>query len=528
MVNSARLIRRPPAIFRILASWARVFGGRTVAVLGLLAVVAVTRTAGSVGYVVDPESRGVLAAYLDPFLAQHDLGTGQLAAFFCDGATGQVLYARHEHLALKPASNNKLLTTAVALHYLGRDFRYQTLVATRGVQRGETLEGDLVVVGSGDPSISGRFVPNHDRTAVFRRWAEMLGQRGIRRITGDIVGIDDFFDDQGQAPGWPDEERGEWYCAEVSALAFNDSCVDLRWMGAKTSAKEPAAFDLIPPTKYVQIVNFVTTTKDKGPHERYYERPATSNVITVRGRVASGEEVFDSATVSNPTLYFVTVLAETLRAAGIEVKGAPHDADEYADKSIFHRSLEPLTIHKSPPLLQLIEVVNCNSHNFYAEQILKTLGKKVVGEGSFDAGTRVVRRYLETNGVDCRGLRLVDGSGLSRFDRVTPAQLVAVLRTVDQTPDGPLFRETLPQGGKTGSLRKRFQGDVGLRKAGPRVRAKTGYIRGCHSLSGWLETRAGQSICFSVLCNDLPMTDDETKLFIERLVTRVANLNKKQ
>jgi D-alanyl-D-alanine carboxypeptidase/D-alanyl-D-alanine-endopeptidase (penicillin-binding protein 4) len=476
----------------------------------------------------DTRSTGVLASRIDPLLAKQDLSVGQIGIIFQDGATSRVLYARNADLALKPASTNKILTTAAALHHLGRDYRYQTLVALRGSQTSETLQGDLVVVGSGDPSISGRFVENHDRKAIFRQWANILRRRGIRRIAGDVVGIDDAFDDQPQAPGWPAEDRGEWFCAEISALAYNESCVDICWKGANGGDKEPATFEMIPPTRYVQMVNFVTTARGKGTYERYYERQNKKNVITARGRVGEGESAFDSATVANPTLFFVTVLAETLRESGIEVGGSPRDADDLPDKTIFHRALDPLTYYQSPPLSSLIEVVNRNSQNFFAEQIFKTLGKHATGEGSFSAGARAVRRYMETAGIDCSGLAVVDGSGLSHLNRVTPAQLAAVFLAVDRTPDGPLFRQTLPQGGQNGSLRKRFQDTARLRQIGPRVRAKTGYIRGCHALSGWVETRAGQPICFSILCNDLAMTDEQTKLLLEHLVACVADLNKKE
>ncbi|MCX8037789.1 MAG: D-alanyl-D-alanine carboxypeptidase/D-alanyl-D-alanine-endopeptidase [Candidatus Sumerlaeia bacterium] len=475
----------------------------------------------------DSTTTGPLTALFKPFLSQYDLSMGVMGCVFRDGQTGRILYARNADVPLKPASNNKILTTAAALHYLGPGYQYETVLAVRGIQRGDTLEGDLVVVGSGDPSISGRFVPNHDRKAILRQWADFLVQRGIRRITGNVVGIDDAFDDQAQAPGWPETERGEWYCAEVSALAFNDSCVDVRWSGAGAGDREPARFEIIPLTQYVQIVNFVTAVSEKAPHERYYERPPTRNVFTVRGRIGTGEEVFDSAAVFNPTLYFATVLAETLCEAGIALEGKPRDIDEYKDKSPFEGTLVRLTAYQSPPLSRLVEVVNMNSHNFYAEQILKTLGREIEGEGSFAAGCRVVRRYLETCGIDTRGLHIVDGSGLSRLDRVTPNQIAATLLAVSRTSDSALFFSTLPQGGTSGSLRKRFQSTSALRRIGPNVRAKTGYIRGCHALSGWLETRAGQSICFSILCNDLPMTDDRTKQFIEQMVARVVESRKR-
>lgn len=493
----------------------------------LAAACAFTRPARPSGP-ADAETTGVLAASIDAFLRNHDLSMGTIGIVMSDGETGRVLYARNGHTPMKPASNNKILTTAAALHYLGRDYRYKTLVAFRGKRKGDTLRGDLVVVGSGDPSISGRFVGDHDRTAIFRQWADLLDKRGIRHIKGDVIGIDDAFDDIPMGPGWPVEDRGEWYCAEVSALAFNEGCVDLRWTGTNGGDHEPARFDLIPPTDYVQVINFVTTAEDDDDHyERFYYRPPGRNVITVRGRVGNGVEVYDSATVDNPTLYFATVLVETLREAGIEIDGNARDIDEFEDKSAFHGSLEPLTIYESPPLARLIEVVNRNSHNFFAEQILKTIGKRVGDEGSFTAGTRAVRRYVESLGIDATGMHLADGSGLSRLNRVTPAQLVAVLLAVERSDNGALLRESLPQGGLTGSLRKRFRSTAHLRNVGERVRAKTGYIRGCHALSGWLETEAGQAICFSILCNDLPMTDAQTKRFIERLVAVVADLREK-
>jgi len=476
----------------------------------------------------DAPSTGILSAQIDPLLAKENLSVGHIGIIFRDGVTGRVLYGRNADFPLKPASNSKILTTAAAFHYLGRDYRYKTLVAMRGSQTSDTLQGDLVVVGSGDPSISGRFVKDHDRKAIFHQWAEEIRRRGIRRITGDIVGIDDAFDDQPQAPGWPTEDRGEWYCAEISALAYNEGCIDLCWRGTNGEDKEPATFEMLPPTRYVQVINFVTTVRERGPHERFYERADKRNVITAHGRVGQGETVFDSATVTNPTLYFITVLAETLSESGIEIGGRPRDGDEYADKTIFHRSLDPIAFYESPPLSQLIEVVNRSSQNFFAEQIFKTLGKHAMGEGSFGAGASAVRRYMDAMGIDCRGLRLVDGSGLSHLDRVTPAQLAAVLLAVDRMPDGLLFRETLPQGGQTGSLRKRFQDTARLRQVGLRVRAKTGFIRGCHGLSGWVETRAKQPICFSILCNDLAMTDEQAKLLIERVVAQVAELQHKK
>lgn len=487
----------------------------------------------SVAGAAQAESTGSAAAEksfhsrIEALLQDSDLSEGHIGVVFRDGDSGRALYSLNPDLPLKPASNIKLFTSAAALYFLGDDFRYQTLVTRRGPHRGNTLYGDLVVIGSGDPSISGRFVENHDRTAIFQCWADVLKQKGIERITGDVVGIDDAFDDVCQAPGWPEEDRGEWYCAEISALAYNDNCVDLRWEGTDGDNLEPAHFELIPSTGYVQVINFVTTSQDGGDYDRFYYRSERSNTITVRGRIGRGDQVFDSASVFNPTLYFTTVLTEVLRQKGIEVGGLPRDADEFEDKSVFQRSLEPVTVHESPPLADILTVINRNSHNFYAEQVFKTLGKRLQGEGSFEAGARSVLQYVEEVGLDQEGLTLVDGSGLSRQNRASANQISSVLLAVNATADGPLFRDTLPLGGRTGSLRHRFQSDDRLKKMAPRVRAKTGYIRGCHALSGWVETRAGQFICFSILCNDLPMTNSQTKLLIERLVALAADLDKK-
>jgi D-alanyl-D-alanine carboxypeptidase/D-alanyl-D-alanine-endopeptidase (penicillin-binding protein 4) len=475
-----------------------------------------------VGQKDDSDSTGVLAARVDAFLKGRELSRGRIGVLFCDDDSGGVLYARGDDQVLKPASNVKLLTTAAALDVLGPDFRYKTLLATRGRRKGAALEGDLVVLGSGDPSISGRFVADHDRRAIFRDWARAVSDHGIARVTGDIVGVDDAFDDQAQAIGWPNEDRAEWYCAEISALAFNDDCVDLRWEGGE--AEKPARLELLPPTAYARVVNFVTSARGEGPFERFYSRGFIDNTITARGRIGVGENVVDSAAVSNPTLYFVTVLAETLRESGIAIQGRPRDVDEFADKSIFRQSLEPLATYESPPLARLVEVVNRNSHNFYAEQILKTMGKCARDEGSFKAGTAVVRSYIERQGIDCTGVNLADGSGLSRLNRASAGQIASVLRAASRGGEGALYRNSLPRGGQTGSLRKRFVADEELKRVGVRIRAKTGYIRGAHALSGWFETEAGQSICFSILCNDLPMSDAETKLFLERLVALVAGL----
>ncbi|GAB4322158.1 MAG: D-alanyl-D-alanine carboxypeptidase/D-alanyl-D-alanine-endopeptidase [Candidatus Sumerlaeia bacterium] len=497
-----------------------------------------------------PATPEALQAALERRIGATDLGGGTLAVLIQEYPSGRVIYSREPLTPLKPASCNKLHTTAAALYYLGADFHFETPLLALGEVRRGTLHGDLLVRGSGDPAISARFQRDKsDLTAILRSWAQQLAELGIRRVAGRIIGDDDYFDDQYFGQGWYPRERAEWYCAEISALSFNDNCVDLIIRGGKAPG-EFASIEVLPSIDYVQIHNRVLTRSPDSREFVSFFRNDRSNVIEARGSVRPGSERREWAAVYNPTLFFVATLRATLIAEGIRVDGQAVDLDDLppdqrpvAKHALLAGGGERITkgagsngqtlsaddhittvgVLTSPPLRDIIGVINLNSQNFYAECVLKTIGRRMRGEGSFAAGCAAVEDFLKREGLWTPGSTLVDGSGLSYHNRTSAEQLVRVLRWVRQRPQWwPLYRDSLPQGGRTGTLNKRFQHRPEARAAAPQIYGKTGYIGGVRSMAGVIYTESGRELHYAFIANDFNARDTAVLELLDDLATLCA------
>jgi serine-type D-Ala-D-Ala carboxypeptidase/endopeptidase (penicillin-binding protein 4) len=406
---------------------------------------------------------GDLAADLDAVLARARGTT--FSALAVDAATGEVLFAHEPDRPMVPASNMKLVTTAAALARLGPEFAHETRLL--GAPPAATLTGDLVVVGEGDPTISRRF----DADPLLADWAEAVWSAGVRKVTGDIVADDRAFDDARLHPDWDPDDAEHWYGAEVSALSLNDNCLDVTVAGG-----ERARVTLAPDTGYVTIDLAAAMTQDRRQHVFSIARAGEDRRrLRVTGKVwtrADGQE--SSVPVTDPALFFATVLRERLVARGIAVDGVARRAREgdATPRFTYHR--------RRAPLLRTLEVTNHRSLNLYAECLLKTLGRRCGAGGTWAAGAEVLTAFARECGADEGEVVARDGSGLSREDRLSADALVDVLRVAVARPG---FVETLAAPGEEGTLERRLR-DL---PAGATVRAKTGTLRGVAALSGVLQ-----------------------------------------
>jgi len=470
-------------------------------------------------------SKDELAKTIDQLIIQANIGEPLIGIFAQLSKTGEVIYERNADTPMKPASCNKIQTSAAALYYLGADFRYSTPVYIKGDIKDKTLAGDLIIIGSGDPSISGRFAKDPlDLVWTFRDWAKALKELGIKKITGDIIGNDEYFDDEYFGKGWYPDERGEWYCAEISALSFNDNCVDILWKGT-SGVDKPASFKLNPKTSYIQFVNEAITGKKGSEKELTFLRKDKTNVIIARGQTPKDREMMDWFTVYNPTLYFTTVLKETLEREGIKVLGSPKDLDDDPDKKKLLQGDPPTELvatYESPCLMALLDVVNSLSQNFYAEMIFKTIGKKMSGEGSFIKSAEATQEFLNKERLAENGSVIIDGSGLSYLNRTTPKQLVNVLRYMSRQSWWPEILNTLPRGQTKGYL-KDIYGETPERKVvAPRIYGKTGYLGSVVGLTGVAYSEDGREICYSILINDFKGSVEDARKLANAIAFEMA------
>ena len=427
---------------------------------------------------------------------------GAVVALYVENAADNTLvFAHNPAEPMIPASNQKILSTAVALDSLGSDFRFRTDLRRNGPIADGVLQGDLIVVGMGDPTISGRYAPNRaDPTSIFREWAKRLKQMGVQSIAGRVIGDDRMFDAQGAAPGWPENVGAKWYCADISALVFNDGYIDVTWRGGRTASDAPT-YTLSPPTAYLQLVSRLQSNASQ-QGARHYVWSRDLSTVTCQGSVQTGRTANDSVSIHGATRYFVTVLRETLLSEGITVAGeALPIAALGDDMPPLRQSNERLFFHDSPTLTEIVFSTNLTSENLFAEILLKTAGLTVAPQGSFATGGRAALRFLERHDIPTENVTVVDGSGLSRLNQVTVQALAGILRASEKGDWSDCFRDSFPVGASSGSLRNRFAQDNQTREMGRNIQAKTGYIRGVRALSGWATRDDGTVYRFSFLLN---------------------------
>lgn len=420
---------------------------------------------------------------------------GTAGCVVIDLDTGATLYSHNPDQPLAPASNMKLVTTAAALKQLGSEFEFKTLLLDHG-----KAGGPLYVLAGGDPNLSGRF-HGGDVLAIYRGWAEQLKKAGISEVAG-LRYDSTIFGGESFCTGWPrDDQYVKWYCAEVSAFAFNDNCIGVRVIPGK--AGQPATIETTPATAAVKIVNETRTLPGRKGAEIGIVRPRGENTITVKGNVYEQATwgYFIDVTVHDPALYAASVLRETLEACGIKVNGEVQPVTLGLDDV---KGMRVLVEHKSS-LLSALPAINTNSQNLHAEMLFRQLGVRYCGKGTFKTSSAAVEEFLRKQKWWTPGAAIIDGSGLARENRVTAAQLAKLLEAMSSEPSFEAFRDSLAVAGETGTLEKRL-GDKAIKG---KVFAKTGYIRGVRALSGYVITDS-RRVAFSVLMNDCVYSKEAT------------------
>ena len=406
------------------------------------------------------------------------------------------LYKSNSNKPFVVASNMKLFTTATALVYLGAGFEYKTEILYRGdISADGKLDGDIIIKGSGDPNISGRFFDGNV-TAVPAYWAGEIKEHGIQVINGDIIADDSIFDREFVHSRWPKDQLTKWYCAPVSGLSFNDNCVDVT---VRPNSKPGGliSVQIKPETSYVEIINKCKTTSLKSKqYYSLYRKPFT-NQINLKGLLWSKSKPRKEwMTIHNPPLYLATVFKEILENKNIHIMGEARVINE-SDMNAGDRLHKLVTTTSS--LRQSITVANKRSQGFYAEQILKTLGASINDEGTFSGGLEVIADFITKLGIPEDHYQLDDGSGLSKNNRLTPEMFTRLLCYMYKHKNAGIFLKSLPISGTDGTLKKRLK----EKPYKSRIRAKTGYVSGTSTLSGYIKTLDEEIIAFSILVNKI-------------------------
>ncbi len=421
---------------------------------------------------------------------------------------GGLLYGRNPRQLFIPASNTKIVVAAVASALLPPDWTVKTSLYSNGQLSGGVLAGDLILYGRGDPTFGKRCFATdtlregaceRDAFTRLRELADLLRKRGVREIRGDLVGDGSYFEPLTVHPSWDEFDLNWWYAAPVTALGFNDNSVDFVWSpGAE--AGQPAVITMSPDVGDVVFENRTVTVPAGGRSDigdRFYREPGTLNVWAEGTAALNRPTQTESFAMPDPNLFTARALRQVLQEAGIAITGTTRST---TDSMLYRqaRATPALAEITSRPLREWIFPILNRSQNWFAEMVLKQLGRQFGHAGSWTEGLTVERRFLiDSVKVDSTEFSLSDGSGLSSGNLVSPAAFTRILRYIRGHPRAQTFLAGLPQSGQIGSLRSRF---VRTPLDG-RVRAKDGSISGVNSLSGFIERKDGRVWTFSVQAN---------------------------
>jgi D-alanyl-D-alanine carboxypeptidase/D-alanyl-D-alanine-endopeptidase (penicillin-binding protein 4) len=451
-----------------------------------------------------------LASRIETILGSGAAARALWGVHVVDAATGRVLCERNAALPMTPASNMKLLTTALALKTFGAEHRFETRVVLTG-------SGDLVLVGGADPSISGRIYPYvREGTADPRQrladLARQVAAAGVTRVEGDLIGDDTLHEHEPWPDGWAAGDVPWEYGAPVSALTYNDNAVSITIRPAR-EAGEGARVSLKPALGWFTIHN--TLRVEAGAkREIRLDRLPGSAVVRIYGTAPPGAAAATQwIAVDDPARFAAEEFRKALLEEGVAVMGAARARHRLAGEPWVEPQGRTVAKRLSPPLAEIVTVVNKVSQNLHAELLLREIGRVKRGRGARSAGVEELESWLISLGADKQELALADGSGLSRPALVSPRVITAVLRSMAASADGETFSKSLPVGGVDGTLYARFRG-LGDASA---IRAKTGTIRHVSALSGYAGPPTGQGVAFSIIANHATAPSQEIRAAIDRI-----------
>src|SRR5579871_94939 len=462
---------------------------RIAMVLPLLSLLLYSIQSGKAEDIGSGSDPGLVKA-IDRILDVPGLEPGFQGIFVQSLSDQRVLYQRNADHIFMPASNNKLLTSGAALALLGKDFTYHTRIFRTGpVTPDGTMEGDLVIQGAGDPILS---------LEDMQDLAWQVRRAGIQRISGDLRADDSRFDREWLGDVWAWDDEPYYYSAQISALNVNENVAQVQVTpGHKAGGLLSVA--VMPVKGYLQVVNLGSTGPAKSKSMLSVERLRGRNIVVVSGSlpldVAAKDNGSVPVTIENPALFAVTLLSEDLRACGVSIGGQIKVGLPVA------RNAVEVAEHVSPPLSTILRRLNKPSDNLIAECLMKTVGAVKTGRGTGGTGgtgEQAARDWYRSIGLDLTRVRQADGSGLSRENFVSPHNLVRLLTYLHSRPDFDVFYQSLPIAGADGSLWYRMKGT----HAAYNCHAKTGYISTVSSISGYVFTRDGEMLVFSMLMNN--------------------------
>jgi D-alanyl-D-alanine carboxypeptidase/D-alanyl-D-alanine-endopeptidase (penicillin-binding protein 4) len=432
----------------------------------------------------------------ESFTGDSSLVNASVSLCVADAGNGNVLIDSNSGISLTPASVMKLITTAAALELLGPEYTFKTMIGYTGTlnKRWGRLKGNIIIKGGGDPALGSKYFPDQYRNFIAN-WTAELKRLGIKKIRGRVI-TDDSYYDYLPVPGkWLWEDTGNYYGAGAYGLSVFDNTYEIHFKTLSDSSL-PVIKETIPAECGSELSSFLKASGSED--EGYVFAAPYSSKGWIAGTIPANQDDFVlKASITDPPLFLAKMVNDKLKAEGIKVSGKPTTLR--SEKNYKAEKVVPVTETSSPRLAEIIEVLNHESVNLFAEHLIKELGKKFRNDGSTAAGAKVITEFLKNSGIDTNGMFIEDGSGLSPLNAINTRELVRLL--VYMKLKGKYFSDyyaSLPDAGKEGTLKNSFKDPL----FNSRLRAKSGSMTRVRSFAGYFTTKSGKKMVFSIIINN--------------------------
>lgn len=470
-------------------------------------------------------------------VARNEILKGSQFSVLAVTVGGDTLACRNPDTRMLPASNMKLITTGAALHALGPDFRYSTRLGYSGEIKDGVLDGDLYIIGGGDPTIASKDSIAVPRFFLFSQWAAMLEKAGIREISGRLIGDGRYFDGPIEKDSWAYHDIGCSDACGSDGLCFYENIQEVQVSAGASEGAPVSAVPIFPTTPWMKYGVYARTGK-AGTGDNLYYFPTEyvpygeiigSYAIDRKPRTETFSNKFGAYTCA---FQFLTYL----KTKDIEVRGGVADvrmgrirtdlnSQEYGAYAARVDDLEVIGSTQSPTLKEIARMTNLKSDNFYAETLLRTLGRRMHHSATYDSSYVALDEVMRSLGVDASGVQIRDGSGLSRHNYLSPSFIVSFLKAM---MDSPVFGDYIGTIGVAGGphYESRLASErADLRK---RIHLKSGSMNGVRCYSGYIEPRDGTKedvIVFSIMTNNALVRASQVDPILDRIIAFLAAEN---
>lgn len=457
---------------------------------------------------------------LNIFLADSSMTHASVSFCILRCDSGNVLFEYNPERSLIPASTLKLVTSSAALELLGPEHKFRTEIGYTGKlnKHSGRLTGNIIIKGGGDPALGSKnFSSNYDRFAD--NWAEDIKKAGIKKISGKIIADDSYFDYQPVPAKWLWEDAGNYYGAGAYGLSVYDNTYEIHFKTSADSVSQDIT-GIEPEECAFEFSNWLVAagTADKG---YVFAAPYSTNGWLSGTIPANIDDFVLKASIADPPLIMAKVLDQKLRSAGVMIENPPTTCrllqlSRITDEFHFISGID------SPPLREIIEVLNHESVNLYAEHLAKELGKVFLKSGTTESGVKVISDFLKAEGLNTGGIFLEDGSGLSPLDAINARGLAGMLLYMKK--EGRYFNDfykSLPEPGKEGTLKSYFRDPV-FESA---MVAKSGSMTRVRSYAGYLTASSGNELIFSIIVNNFEGQHQKIIHFIEDILKETIQDN---